>query len=93
MSTWDLDYIIIWQHEYIGTYPYRAYCSETEPCTPPKPIQTILWTQIAEECTCFQVSISTRSKVMSHLGRPILEPHPRAMDGGQGLCDHQISAL
>ena len=61
--------------------------------------------QIADQCTCFQVSSSAGSKVMSHLGRPTLEPHPRAMGGGrlpglglkitlaQGLCDRQISAL
>ena len=89
----------------LGPTPIGPIARKPSLAHTPNPFQTIPRPQIADQCTCFQVSSSAGSTVMSHLGRPTLKPHPRAMVGerlpvlglkislGPGLCDRQISDL
>ena len=67
----------------LGPTPIGPIARKLSLAHTPNPFQTIPRPQIADQCTCFQVSSSAGSKVMSHLGRPTLEPHPRAMGGGR----------
>ena len=65
----------------LGPTPIGPIARKPSVTHTPNPFQMIPRPQIDDQCTRFQVSSYAGSKVMTHLGQPTLEPHPRAMGG------------